>query len=492
MEPIRNPEVKYTQLFINNEFVNSRSGKTFPTLNPVNENKIADIQAAEQEDVDVAVASAKEAFKRGSVWRTMNASTRGDLLYKLAGLIERDIIYLASLEVLDNGKPFMYALGDMKASINVLKYHAGIADKVCGRVIPVEGDMFCYTRREPYGVCGGIIPWNFPAMMFVYKIAPALATGNVIVMKPAEQTPLTALYIAALIKEAGFPPGVVNVVPGYGPTAGAAISAHPDIRKVAFTGSTIVGKKIMEAAAKTNLKKVTLELGGKSPLIIMPDAKLDEALAVSHMGLFFNMGQVCIASSRLFVHEDIYDEFVKKSVEMAQKRSVGDPFDVKNESGPQINDLQMKKILDLIESGKQQGASMLCGGSRIGDKGYFIQPTVFSDVKENMRIFQEEIFGPVLSIIKFKTVDEVIDMANNTTYGLASGVFTQSMDSYMTIANALEAGTVWVNSYLQGGIQAPFGGYKMSGIGREMGEEGINEYTQIKTVYVKQPKSAKM
>eukprot|EP00914_Ancora_sagittata_P033370 GHVO01067269.1.p1 GENE.GHVO01067269.1~~GHVO01067269.1.p1 ORF type:complete len:493 (+),score=90.56 GHVO01067269.1:197-1675(+) len=492
MEPIKNPEVKYTQLFINNEFVNAVSGKTFPTLNPCNEEKIVDVQAAEKADIDLAVAAAKEAFKRGSVWRTMDASARGDLLYKLAELIARDIIYLASLETLDNGKPFMFAMGDMKASINQLKYNAGMADKITGKTIAEGGDTFCYTRREPFGVCGCVIPWNFPAMMFAQKIAPAVATGNTVVIKPAEQTPLTALYIAALIKEAGFPPGVVNVVPGYGPTAGAAISSHPEIRKVSFTGSTLVGKKIMEAAAQSNLKKVTLELGGKSPLIIMPDANLDEALAVSHFGLFFNMGQVCIASSRLFVHEDIYDDFVKKSVQMAEKKSVGDPFDLKIEAGPQVNEVQMKKILELIESGKKQGARMHCGGSRIGNKGYFVQPTVFSDVKEDMRIYKEEIFGPVQSIIKFKTIDEVIDMANNTSYGLAAGVFTKNIDTYLTIVNALEAGTVWVNQYLAIGPQAPFGGYKMSGIGREMGEEGLHEYTQIKAVHVKQPRAAKM
>uniref|UniRef100_X1Z695 Aldehyde dehydrogenase domain-containing protein n=1 Tax=Capitella teleta TaxID=283909 RepID=X1Z695_CAPTE len=492
MEPIKNPDVKYTKLFINNEFVDAVNGKTFPTLNPVNEEKIVDIQAADKDDIDVAVAAAKEAFKRGSVWRTMDASARGELIYKLAELVKRDIVYLASLETLDNGKPFMFAMGDMQASINVLKYHAGIADKINGKTIPVDGDNFCYTRREPFGVCGCIIPWNFPAMMFVYKIAPALATGNTIVIKPAEQTPLSALYLAALIKEAGFPPGVVNVVPGFGPTAGAAISSHPEIRKIAFTGSTMVGKKVMEAAAQSNLKKVTLELGGKSPLIIMPDANVDEALAVSHMGVFYNMGQVCIASSRLFVHEDIYDDFVRKSVELAKKKCVGDPFDLKMQAGPQVNEIQMKKILELIESGKQQGARLQCGGSRFGDKGYFVQPTVFSDVKEDMRIYKEEIFGPVQSIIKFKTTEEVIEMANNTTYGLAAGVFTKDINTYQTIVNALEAGFVWVNQYLNSGAQAPFGGYKMSGIGRERGEEGVHEYTQVKTIFVKQPKCAKM
>ncbi|XP_052792547.1 aldehyde dehydrogenase 1A1-like [Mya arenaria] len=484
--PITSPEVKFTQIFINNEWVNSASGKTFPTINPTNGKKICDVQEGDKDDVDKAVAAAKAAFKHGSPWRSMDATKRAALLNKLADLVERDRVYLASLETLDNGKPYTAAYaGDISGVIGALRYYAGWTDKMTGKTIPVDGPFFAYTRHEPVGVCGQIIPWNFPAALVAMKIAPALACCNTVVLKPAEQTPLTALYLASLVKEAGFPPGVVNVVPGYGPTAGAAITNHPDIRKVSFTGSTEVGKLIMEGAAKSNLKRVTLELGGKSPLVVFKDANLDEVVEWAHQAVFYNMGQVCTAGSRTFVHEDIYDEFVKKAVARAQKRVIGDPFELKNDSGPQVDNDQFEKILELIESGKKEGAKLECGGARLGDEGYFIQPTVFSNVTDNMRIAKEEIFGPVQQIIKFKDMEEVIARANDTEYGLAAACFTNDIDTALTFTSRVEAGTVWVNAYHKSSVSAPFGGFKMSGIGREMGEYGLAQYTEIKTVMMK-------
>ncbi|KAL4227704.1 Retinal dehydrogenase 1 [Mactra antiquata] len=485
---IKYPEIKYTQIFINNEWVNSESGKTFPTINPTNGKKICDVQEGDKADVDKAVAAAKKAFEFGSEWRSMDASQRAVLLNKLADLIERDRIYLASLETLDNGKPYKDAFYlDMCATLSYLRYYAGWADKIQGKTIPVDGTSFCYTIHEPVGVCAQIIPWNFPCSLVALKIGPALACGNTVIIKPAEQTPLTALYIASLVKEAGIPPGVVNIVPGYGPTAGAALSAHPDVNKVAFTGSTDVGRLIMEAAAKSNLKRVTLELGGKSPFVVFKDANLDEAVESAHQALFFNMGQVCVAASRTYVHEDIYDEFVKRSVERAKSKLIGDPYDPKNEYGPQVSKEQFDKVLELIESGKNEGATLECGGNRHGTEGYFIQPTVFTNVTENMRIGKEEIFGPVQQLIKFKTMDEVVERANNTSYGLASACFTKDIDTALEFSSRIQAGSVWVNGYNLSSCQAPFGGFKMSGIGREGGEYGLQHYTEVKTVVIKTP-----
>ncbi|XP_066294448.1 retinal dehydrogenase 2-like [Branchiostoma lanceolatum] len=486
--PNPNPEIKFTKLFINNEFVNAESGKTFPTINPATGEKICDVQEAQKADVDKAVAAARAAFKLGTPWRNLDASQRGRLLYKLADLMERDKDYLANLETLDNGKPlFESYYVDVLEPIKIVRYFAGWCDKITGKTIPVDGPHFTYTRHEPVGVCGQIIPWNFPINMVVWKIAPALACGNTCVLKPAEQTPLTALYLAALIKEAGFPPGVVNVLAGYGPTCGAHIVEHLDVDKVAFTGSTEIGKIIQAAAGNSNLKRVSLELGGKSPNIIFADADMDHAVEEAHQALFFNMGQCCCAGSRTFVEESVYDEFVKRSVERAKKRTVGNPFDPKNEQGPQVDDEQFQKILGLIEAGKTQGAKLQCGGARHGDKGYFIEPTVFSDVGDDMTIAKEEIFGPVQSIFKFKNIEEVIERANNTTYGLAAAVFTKDINKALTIANSVKAGTVWVNCYNAITPQTPFGGFKQSGNGRELGEYALEEYCEVKTVTIKLP-----
>ncbi|XP_071096412.1 retinal dehydrogenase 2-like [Haliotis cracherodii] len=487
-EAIRNPQVKFTKIFINNEFVNSTSGKVFSVTNPATEVKIADIQAGDKADVDKAVAAAARALDFDSPWQSMDASKRGRLLDKLAELMERDTAYIASLEVITCGKPYRDAFYvDVLSSVRVLRYFAGFADKITGKTIPIDGEYFCYTRHEPIGVVGQIIPWNFPIPMMIYKIAPALACGNTVVLKPAEQTPLSALYIADLIKEAGFPPGVVNVVPGLGPTAGAAIASHPDVDKVCFTGSVEIGRQVMKMAADSNLKRLNLELGGKSPIVVFEDADMDYSIEKCHHALFFNAGQCCMAGSRTYVHEDIYDTFVQRSVDRANLRIVGDPMDAATESGPQLDHAQFKKILAMIESGVEDGATLRCGGQRHGDIGYFIKPTVFSDVTEDMRIGREEIFGPVQCIIKFKTLDEVIRRANSSDYGIAAAIFTSDIDKVMLFTSRVKAGTVWVNCYNWLTPQTSFGGVKQSGIGRELGESAINEYTEVKTVTMKAP-----
>lgn len=478
-----NPEIKYTQLFINNEWCDSVSGKTFATTNPSTGDVICHVQEGDKADIDKAVEAAKKAFEYGSEWRSMHVAKRGRLIEKLAQLVERDTHYLASLDTLDNGKPYGDAVGDMEHSAEVLRYYAGWADKIFGKTIPVaETEWFCFTRHEPVGVVGQIIPWNYPVSMMIWKLGPALACGCTIVLKPAEQTPLSALYVAALVKEAGFPAGVVNIVNGFGPTAGAAISSHMDINKVAFTGSVEVGKIVMEAAAKSNLKRVGLELGGKSPLIVLSDVDVDWAVDQAHEAIMENHGQNCCAASRLFVHENIYEEFVEKAAIAAAKRKVGNPFDEGVQQGPLINETQCSKVLKFIESGKNEGAVLKQGGQKIGDKGYFIQPTVFADVTDEMTIAREEIFGPVQSILKFKTIDEVIKRANNTKFGLGSGVLTNDSNASFKIMNSLQAGTVWINCYNYTHPQGTFGGFKQSGHGRELGEYALKEYTEVKQV----------
>ena len=478
-------KISATKLLINNEWVDSASGRTFETINPGTGEVICQVAEADAPDVDKAVQAARTAFTSGE-WVKMSATRRGELLYKLADLIEEHANELARLETLDNGKPLSESLNiDLPATIACYRYFAGWADKIQGKTIPINGPFFCYTRHEPIGVVGQIIPWNFPLLMQAWKLAPALAAGNTVVLKPAEQTPLSALRVGELIIEAGFPPGVVNILPGYGPTAGAAIAHHMDIDKVAFTGSTEVGHLIMEAAAKSNLKRVTLELGGKSPNIVFADADMDEAIEGAHNALFFNQGQCCTAGSRLFVEQKCYDEFVAKSVERAEQRIVGDPFEEKTQQGPQVDREQFNKVMRYIESGMREGGELLCGGSRVGDRGFFIEPTVFADVQDNMKIAQEEIFGPVMSIIKFQDLDEVIRRANTTMYGLAAAVWTRDITKAHAIANNVRAGTIWVNCYNVIDAAAPFGGFKQSGIGRELGEYGLEQYTEVKTVTVK-------
>jgi aldehyde dehydrogenase (NAD+) len=476
-----------TKLLINNQWVESASGKTFPTVNPATGTEICRVAEADAADVDKAVQAAREAFDKGP-WRKMAASERGRLLNKLADLIEKNADELARLEALDNGKPYQVAkTADLPLVIACYRYYAGWADKIQGKTIPIAGNYFCYTRHEPVGVVGQIIPWNFPLLMQAWKLGPALAAGNTVLLKPAEQTPLTALRVGELILEAGFPPGVVNILPGYGPTAGAAIAWHNGVDKVAFTGSTEVGHLIMEAAARSNLKRVTLELGGKSPNIVFADADMEQAIEGAHFALFFNQGQCCCAGSRLYVEAKAYDEFVDKSVARAKARKVGDPFDPASEQGPQVDDVQFEKVMSYISSGKQEGASLLAGGNRVGNRGFFIEPTVFADVDDGMKIAKEEIFGPVMSIMKFKSIEEVVERANRTEYGLAAAVWTRDISKAYAIANSVRAGTVWVNCYDVFDAGAPFGGFKQSGMGRELGEYGLQQYTEVKTVTVKLP-----
>ena len=484
MQP--NVKIGSTKLLINGRWVDSVSGKTFPTTNPSTGEVITQVAEADAPDVDKAVTAARAAFDKGPWRKKMSASERGVLMNRLADLIEKHADELAQLEALDNGKPAHVArAADLPLTIACYRYYAGWADKNHGKTIPVSGNYFTYTKHEPVGVVGQIIPWNFPLLMQAWKLGPALATGCTVVMKPAEQTPLTALRVGELILEAGFPEGVVNLLPGYGPTAGAAIARHMDVDKVAFTGSTEVGHLIMKNAAETNLKRVTLELGGKSPNIVFADADMDEAIEGAHFALFFNQGQCCCAGSRLYVEEKAYDEFVDRSVARAKKRTVGSPFDTKTEQGPQVDQDQFNKVMSYIDAGKQEKAKLVAGGNRVGDKGYFIEPTVFADVQDNMKIAQEEIFGPVMSILKFKDLNEVVERANKSLYGLAAAVWTKDITKAHAIADRVRAGTVWVNCYDVFDAGAPFGGYKQSGIGRELGEYGLANYTEVKTVTIK-------
>jgi len=477
-----------TQLFINNEWVDSKTGETFDTINPSNEEKIASVQCAGVEDVDLAVQAATEAFK---TWRKSDGSTRRDLLLRLADLIEKNRDRLAEVESMDNGKPKHIADSvDIGFVIECFRYYAGFADKVGGKVIsPTRGtdSTFCFTWHQPVGVVGQIIPWNFPLLMQAWKLGPALAMGCTVVMKLSEKTPLSGLLICDLIKEAGFPAGVVNVLNGFGPVAGEAIARHPGIAKVAFTGSSAVGHRIVEVAGQTNLKKVSLELGGKSPLIICKDADLEQAAAVCNIGLFLNMGQCCCASTRIFIHEDIHDAFVSKIEGMSRKlRTMGDetsetPLPI-CDLGPLVDKVQFEKVLGYIESGKQAGAKVALGGGRQGNKGYFVQPTLFTEVTDDMKIAKEEIFGPVMQLMKFKTLDEAIARANNTHYGLAAGICTRDVGTALATARELDAGSVWINCWNNFDMAAPFGGYKESGWGRDKGEYALENYTEVKCV----------
>lgn len=477
-------DVRQTNLLIGDKFRQSVSGKSFATINPATEMKIADVAEADAVDVDLAVKAARQALDYG-VWRRLDARDRGRLLFKLADLIESNLAELAALETLDNGKPIADSLNwDVPGAAEVFRYYAGFADKIHGQTIPIRGNYFTYTRREPVGVCGQIIPWNFPLCMAAWKLAPALAAGCTVVLKPAEQTPLTALRLGEFILEAGFPPGVVNIVPGYGPTAGAALVQHPHVDKIAFTGECNTAQTIMREAANS-LKRLTFELGGKSPNIVFADADFDAAVDGAYGAIFLNQGQNCCAGSRAFVQSEIYDAFVERLANKAETRRLGDPFDMNTEQGPQVDQAQFDKILNCIEAGRNEGARCVTGGRRALDRGYYIEPTVFSEVTDTMSIATDEIFGPVVSVLRFDSVAEVIDRANHTNFGLAAAVWTHDIGKAHAIANHVKAGTVWVNCYNVVDPAAPFGGFKMSGIGRELGEKALDNYTESKTVTVK-------
>ncbi len=482
-ETVKQPSVQHTECFIGGSWLPAASGKTFPTINPATEEVIAEVAEGDKEDIDLAVDAARRAFESGP-WRTMDARDRGRLIYKLAELIEDELDELAALESLDNGKPISDSrAADLPLVVDCLRYYAGFADKIHGSTIPVRGNYFTYTRKEPVGVVGQIIPWNFPMLMAAWKWGPALAAGCTIVMKPAEQTPLTCLRMAQLAQEAGIPDGVINVVPGFGPTAGGSIVRHPGVDKVAFTGEHLTAQIIMREAAES-LKRLTFELGGKSPNVILADADLDAAAAGTHFGLFFNQGQCCCAGSRVFVDERVHDEFVDKLKNLASKRKLGHPLADDTEQGPQVDKNQFDKIMKYIEQGNREGAECVAGGHRFGDRGYFVEPTIFDGVTDDMSIAQDEIFGPVMSVLKFREWDELIQRANQTFYGLAAAVWTRDVAKAHDFAHRVRAGTIWVNCYDVFDAAAPFGGFKMSGQGRELGEDGLRPYTETKTVTI--------
>lgn len=462
---------------------------TLLTPNPPSsdESEIASVYAASSEDVDIAVKAARAAFE-SPAWRDLAPENRSALIHRLADLLEKNAETIATIETWDNGKPYSVALDvDVAESIGCLRYYAGWADKLHGSTIDTGPDKLAYTIREPVGVCGQIIPWNYPLLMAAWKLGPALACGNTIVLKAAEQTPLSILYFANLVKEAGFPPGVVNLLNGLGLDAGAAIASHPNIDKIAFTGSTTTAKTIMKAAS-VNLKSITLETGGKSPLIVFEDADLEQAAKWAHLGIMSNQGQICTATSRILVHSSIYDSFVKLFHSNVEKISkIGDPFAKDTYQGPQVTKTQYDRILAYIESGKTSGATLLTGGhphKNANGKGFFIAPTVFTNVDPSMPIYREEIFGPFVVISSFETEEEAISHANDTTYGLGSAVFTQNIARGHRVAKRIEAGMVWINSSQDSHYMIPFGGVKQSGIGRELGEAGLQAYSNVKSVHV--------
>ena len=475
------------KMLINGKWVDSVSGKTFPTYNPATGEVMAQIAEGDREDINRAVTAARNAFEKGP-WRQLTASERGKLIWKLGDLLEENLEEFAELESLDNGKPLTIArVADIPLAADLFRYMAGWATKIEGNTIPISvpytpgARYLAYTLREPVGVVGQIIPWNFPLLMAAWKLGPALATGNTVVLKPAEQTPLTALRLGELIQEAGFPDGVVNIVPGYGETAGAALAAHPDVDKVAFTGSTEVGKLILQAAAG-NLKKVSLELGGKSPNIVFADVDLDAAIAGSASAIFFNHGQCCCAGSRLFVEKKIFDKVVDGVAEKASQIKVGSGFDPSTDMGPLVSKEQLDRVCGYLESGFSEGAKAVVGGSKLGDKGYFVKPTVLVNTNPHMKVVQEEIFGPVVTAIPFDDASNLVSQANDSAYGLAAGIWTHDIQKANRLAADLRAGTVWINCYNIFDAALPFGGYKQSGWGREMGHEVLEQYTEVKAV----------
>jgi phenylacetaldehyde dehydrogenase len=478
------------KMLINGRWVNAQSGKTFPTYDPATGEVLAHVMEGDKADINLAVQAARKAFEQGP-WRKMTPSDRGKVIWRLADLLESNLEEFAQLESLDNGKPLTIArAADVPLAVDLFRYMAGWTTKIEGNTIPISvpympgAEFLAYTRREPVGVVGQIIPWNFPLLMAAWKLGPALAVGCTIVLKPAEQTPLSVLRLGELIIEAGFPEGVVNIVPGYGETAGAALAAHMDVDKIAFTGSTEVGKLILNAAAG-NLKKVTLELGGKSPSVVLSDADLESGIPGVASAIFFNHGQCCCAGSRLYVEKSIFDTVVAGVADQAKQITLGPGMNPSTQMGPLVSVEQQQRVLGYLESGLAEGAEAVVGGKRCGDKGYFVEPTVLVKTTSTMKVIQEEIFGPVVCVEPFHDVDEVIHKANNNIYGLAAAVWTKDLSKAHRIAARLRAGTVWINCHNIFDAALPFGGYKQSGWGREMGHEALDLYTEVKSVCAK-------
>jgi len=475
-----------SQILIDGKWSDAASGKTFDTYNPATGEVLARVDEGDRTDIDRAVKAARKAFD--GPWSRMTASERGKLIWKLADLLEEHLEEFATLETLDNGKPLTISrVADVPLAVDLLRYMAGWATKIEGATIPISvpyapgAKFLAYTKREPVGVVGQIIPWNFPLLMAAWKLGPALATGNTVVLKPAEQTPLSAIRLGELITEAGFPDGVVNVVPGFGETAGAALAAHPDVDKIAFTGSTEVGKLILQAAAG-NLKKVSLELGGKSPNIVFADSDMKAAIGGAASAIFFNHGQCCCAGSRLYVEQSIFDQVVEGVSNQAKKIKVGPGIEPETQMGPLVSKEQLDRVCGYLESGFSEGAKATAGGKKVGGSGYFVEPTVLVNTDHKMKVVQEEIFGPVVTAIPFKDADSIVPVANDNIYGLAAGIWTKDISKAHRIADKLRAGTVWVNCYNIFDAAMPFGGYKQSGWGREMGKDSLELYTEVKAV----------
>ena len=472
-----------TRLFIGNEWLEATSGATLEVVNPATEELLATVHAAGEADVDAAIAAARACFE-SDPWRGFSGRKRGALLYRAAQLLHERREELAEMETRQNGKPLFESRIDVASTVETLTYYAGWADKLAGDVLPVDGPDFVFTQREPIGVVGAIVPWNFPLNLASWKVAPALAVGCTVVLKPAPETPLTALVLAEIMLEAGFPPGAINVIPGDGPTTGAALVRHPGVDKIAFTGSTPVGRQIMREAAGT-LKRVTLELGGKSPNIVFADADLKAAVRGAQTGIFYGKGEVCAAGSRLLVERSVHDQVVEELVARAAKLAPGDPFEKSTRIGALASRRQFDKVMSYVEAGKRE-AKLVTGGTaaKVNGKGYFIEATVFDNAEPGMKIVEEEIFGPVLAVLTFDDVEEAVQLANRTIYGLAAGVWTKDIRKAFTVARAVRAGTVWVNSYNMYDSAAPFGGFKGSGFGRDLGREALDAYTDVKTVWV--------
>ena len=477
-----------SKLFVNGSFLESTSATRIEVRNPATGELISTVPDANAADVDKAVAAARASFE-SKAWRGKDSSEKERILWRLADIMDAHKEELAAFVSLENGKTLREALrADVNPAIDAVRYYAGWVRRIFGETIPVDGPYLNFTMREPVGVVGAIVPWNYPVCIAMWKLAPALACGCSVVLKPSELTPLTALKIAGYAMEAGIPEGVLNVVTGYGPTTGEAMSRHMDIDKISFTGSIRTARSLMKASGESNLKRLSLELGGKNPNIIFPDADLNEALKSAFSGIFSNKGEVCSSGSRLLLHQDIHDQFLDMLVEKAKAMKVGDPLDAASEMGAQISEAQMKRILGYLEAGKREGATVMCGGERDTDgakaKGYFIKPTIFSGVTPEMKIAQEEIFGPVLSVIKFKDADQAVSIANGTIYGLVSAVWTKDIQLAMRMAADIKAGSVWINTYNGFDSASPFGGYKQSGFGRDLGAYALEQYTNVKSVWI--------